>query len=272
MKEKTISKIVSLEGIGLHSGKIGKTVLYPLSEGSGVIFKNIDTGEEIQASIDNVANTKRGITLKGKTSIVKTPEHLLSALYVMGVSNVLIEYRNEIPIGDGSAATFIKLIKSAEILDQKREREEYALEESVFVREGCKVVIGLPFQGFRIRYLIDYPDTYIESEYYDFLFDEEFFIEDISKAKTFGFYDELSKLRSENLSLGGSLKNAILVDKENIYGELAVKREFVKHKIIDFLGDISLLNKFIRGDFILIKAGHDMHIKIAKKLKELGGF
>ncbi len=271
MREKTIKKSISIEGIGLHTGKIGKITLFPSPQGTGIIFRDVFTNRDVVASLDNVVGTRRGIILGNNGTRVRTPEHLLAALYVKGITNVLIEYENEIPILDGSAKLFVELIEKAGILEQNVEREAYKVKGPIFLREKDKLLVALPSKQLRIRYLIDYPGTYIESEYYDFLFSEDKFERDISMAKTFGFYDEIEALRDAGLSLGGSLNNAIVVDKNRILGTLSTEREFVKHKIIDFLGDISLTNKFLIGDFVLIKTGHKMHIEMAKKLKEMGG-
>ncbi len=271
IKEKTICKSISIEGIGLQTGEWGKISMHPLPSGSGIIFRNIDSKKEVKASIENVVDTKRGVTLKKDEAIVRTPEHLLSALYVMGVSNLLIEYKGEIPILDGSARPYIDFIEKAGIVEQEKERRVCRIESPIFIREKDKLLVALPSDQFRIRYLIDYPDTYIESEYYDFPFDPEIYINDISKAKTFGFYEEIESLYRNRLSLGGSLENAIVVDKRRVLGKLSVEREFVKHKIIDFLGDISLINSFLYGDFILIKTGHSMHIQLARMLTITGG-
>ncbi len=271
MREKTIKKSISVEGIGLHTGKMGKITLFPSSERSGIIFRNISVNKDVVACLENVSETRRGVTLKKDEVVVQTPEHLLAALYVKGVTNILIEYENEIPILDGSAKVFLDLIEKAGIIEQDMDRKVYKINNPIFLRENDKLLLALPYDKLRIRYLIDYPGTYIESEYYDFLFSEDRFERDISMAKTFGFYDEIEALRDVGLSLGGSLNNAIVVDKKRILGTLSTEREFVKHKIIDFLGDISLTNEFLIGDFILIKTGHKMHIEMAKKLKEMGG-
>ncbi len=271
MKEKTLRNNISIEGVGIHTGKVGKITLYPLPPRSGIVFRNIYLNKDVLASLENVEGTKRGIVLEKDGAKVQTPEHLLAALYVLGITNVLIEYKNEIPILDGSAKAFVELIEKAGIVEQNVEREIYKVREPIFLQEGDKLLVALPSKQLRIRYLIDYPGTYIESEYYDFLFDKNKFIQSISMAKTFGFYDEIEALRNAGLSLGGSLDNAIVIDKKKILGRLSTEREFVKHKIIDFLGDISLINKFLIGDFVLIKTGHKMHIEIAKRLKEMGG-
>ncbi len=271
MKEKTIKTSVSKKGIGLHTGKEGWIELFPLPEGSGIVFEDLDTGERIRASINNVVGTNRGIVLGGEKSRVKTPEHFLSALYALGITNLLIKYKNEIPALDGSARLFIDLIEKAGIIEQNRDRNIYILEDPIFLKDDGKLAVALPSSKLRIRYLIDYPDTYIESEYYDFLFSKEEFIKDISYAKTFGLGDEREKLIKQNLSLGGSPNNALLVMDKQVIGDLRVKREFVKHKIVDFLGDISLLNVFVIADFLLIKTGHEFHVRLAKKIKDLGG-
>ncbi len=272
MMEKTIKKVVFIEGIGIHSGKQGMVRLLPLSPGMGIIFKDIDSNDTLKASVENVTETRRAIILEGGNIKVQTPEHLLSALYVLGITNLLIEFKGEIPILDGSARPFVELISDAGIVEQNRERKVCRIEEPIFIRDQDRLLVGLPSDTLRVRYLIDYPDTYIESEYFDFLFNQKLFVEDISKAKTFSFYEEIEFLRENNLSLGGSLENAIVVKGKEVLGNMTLKREFAKHKIIDFLGDISLLNKFLIGDFILIKTGHTMHIELVKRLMKIGGY
>ena len=271
MKERTIRSIVSAEGVGLHSKKKGQIILYPADEGTGIVFDDLDTGYRVEATIENVVDDRRAITLRSNKAFVLTPEHLLSALYAMGITNVIIKYKNEIPILDGSAAPFIELIKKAGIVEQQRERAIYKIENPIYIKNNDKIALALPSSSFRIRYLIDYPNTYIGSQCYDFLFDERVFIEDISRAKTFVLYEDIENLKKSGLSLGGSLENAIVVKGNRILGKMSLEREFVKHKIVDFLGDISLLGKFLIGDFILIKAGHKLHLELVRKLKGAGG-
>ena len=267
VKQKTINKIVKLEGVGLHSGEKSRITLSPLPPNSGIIFKDEITQTLIPANLKYVSSTERGIVLEKADISVGTPEHLLSAFYAMGISNVLVEYTREIPIMNGSAKPFINLINRAGINEQNEERKEIIISSPITIKDGDKVIVALPNDELRIRYMIDYPNTRIETQYYDFTFDSNYYIKYISPAKTFVLYSEIGALHKKGLAKGGSLENVLIVKGYEVMGNMTLKDEFVKHKVIDFLGDISLLGAYVRGDFILIKTGHEMHIKIARQIE-----
>lgn len=282
MKRKTIKNEVVLEGIGLHKGEMIKLVLKPNRDnseyGQGIIFKKIDcdaNNKIVKVDYKNLFDLERGTNIKNEENVkIHTIEHFLSALSVMGITDIFVEITgNELPILDGSSIGFIEKLKEAEIVELESEIEEIVITEPVIFHDekAGKHVIALPYDGFKISYTIDFNHSFLKSQYFEFEVNLEKYIENIARCRTFAFDYEIEFLKKNNLALGGSLDNAIVVGKDGPLNEggLRFPDEFVRHKILDIIGDLYVLTKPIKAHIIAIKAGHYVNAKmtelIAKK-------
>lgn len=275
MKRKTVSKKLQYKGIGLHKGEDIILRLKPAPVNSGIIFKRVDLEEGkniINLDINNVFDLTRGTNIRnGYGSAVYTIEHFLSALYVMGITDLLVEVDgNEMPIIDGSSKKFMKLLKE-NITEFAEVADELVIDEPVFVSKGDKHVIGLPYDGYKVTYSINFNHSFLKSQLFESEIDEETFERDISPARTFGFDYEIEYLKANNLALGGSLDNAIVITKDGVLnpGGLRFEDEFVRHKVLDLIGDLKVLNRPIKGHLIAVKAGHAINNEFAKELLKL---
>lgn len=272
MNRKTINRDIYIEGIGLHKGENIKLHLIPQEDG-GIIFKRIDLNEnenEIILDIKNTFDLKRGTNLKNKFGAsVYTIEHFLSVLYVFGITDLIVELDgNELPIGDGSGAKFIEAIEKVGIKELDKETEEIIIKEPIFLTKEDKHIVALPYDGYKITYTIKFNHPFLKSQMFEIEIDLENYKNNIGSARTFGFDYEVDYLKKNNLALGGTLENAIVIKKDGILNPngLRYEDEFVRHKILDIIGDFKILNKNIRGHIIAIKAGHSLDIEFAKKL------
>ena len=300
MKQQTIGKAVSLQGIGLHSGKITTITLSPAPENHGVKFKRVDTEKSatIPADPNKVASSNRSTCLKVGDTEIYTVEHLLSALSASAIDNVLVEVDGaEIPILDGSAKEWLKLLKKAGKEEQEQKREYLIIEDPIeFVDEETGAeFIALPSDTFEVKVLLDY-ETEILNGQYATLSNLEDYPKEIAPCRTFVLLSELEKLAKEGLIKGGSLENAIVfADKKmnkKALGQLAKKighstedftiengilntkklefpNEAARHKILDLIGDLALINKPIKGKIIATKPGHQANTNFAKELKKI---
>lgn len=276
-KRKTIMKEVKYEGIGLHKGQNIKLKLLPANSKSGIVFRRVDLEKdnEIELKLENVFNPTRGTNIINEKGVrVYTIEHFLSALYVYGITDLLVEIDgNEMPIGDGSAFPFIELVDIAGIKEYNEDAEIIEIVEPVYIAEEDKYIVGLPHSDYKITYAVNYNHSYLKSQLVEFEINKETFKNDISRARTFGFDYELEYLKSNNLALGGTLENAIVVTNDGVLNPegLRFEDEFVRHKVLDLVGDLKILNKTIKGHIIAIKAGHALDMKFAEKLLNIIG-
>lgn len=275
MKKKTIKKETFYEGIGLHKGENIKIKLIPCN-GKGIVFKRVDIEEgknEIILDINNTFDLTRGTNLKNEFgAMIFTIEHFLSALYILEITDLLIEIDgNELPIADGSANEFIKFIEEAGIQELKEDVEEIVINSPLVVSRGDKHVIALPYDGYKITYGIKFEHTFLKSQLAEFEINLENYKKEISPARTFGFDYEIEYLKKNNLALGGTLDNAIVVTKDGVMNPsgLRFEDEFVRHKILDIIGDLKVVNRPIKGHIIAIKAGHAINAEMSKLLKQL---
>ncbi|MGM0508234.1 MAG: UDP-3-O-acyl-N-acetylglucosamine deacetylase [Fusobacteriota bacterium] len=282
MKRKTLMREVSYKGIGLHKGEEIQIKLIPAPVNTGIIFKRVDVevenpkDNEIPMDINLVFNPTRGTNLKNKYDIkIHTVEHFLSALYAYGISDLIVEVNgSEMPIGDGSAFPFLELVDIAGIKEFEEKMEVLEITEPVYVAEEDKYIIALPHNEYKITYAVNYNHDFLKSQLIEHEVTKENYKNKISKARTFGFDYEIEYLKANNLALGGSLENAIVVTKDGVLNPdgLRFENEFVNHKVLDLIGDLKLLNKIIKGHIIAIKAGHALDVKFAKELiKKNGG-
>ena len=277
MKRKTIENEISFSGIGLHKGEKIKLNLKPALDNNGIIFKRIDLpgDNEILVCPENLFELERGTNIKNSSdAMVYTIEHMMSALHMLGITDLLIEITgNELPIMDGSAIIFIDRISEAGIKELEKDIEPIVIKEPVYFSEekDGKHIIALPYDGFKVSYTIDFNHTFLKAQYYEIDLNTENYISEIAKARTFCFDYEIEYMQKHNLALGGSLENAIVIKKDGVINPegLRYETEFVRHKILDLIGDIYVLNRPIKAHLIAVKAGHFINSNLSKKLKEI---
>lgn len=275
MKRKTLKNEMFYQGIGLHKGKNIDLHLIPASKG-GIIFRRTDLEEgknEIVLDINNTFDLTRGTNLKNEFgAAVYTVEHFLSALYILGITDLVVELSdNELPICDGSSHVFIEEIEKIGIKELEEEVEEIVIKEPVYLSKGDKHIVALPYDGYKLTYTIKFDHTFLKSQMLEVEVNLENYKKEISFARTFGFDYEIEYLKKNNLALGGSLDNAIVIKKDGVLNPdgLRYEDEFVRHKMLDIIGDLKVLNRPIKAHIIAIKAGHALDVEFANLIKEL---
>jgi UDP-3-O-acyl N-acetylglucosamine deacetylase len=266
--QRTIRHSTVVYGLGLHSGQRTGMVLQPLPEDSGIHFITLPTGVEIPAHVRAVAETDYATTLSGEGESIKTVEHLLSALHAHGVSNLLIKVHGEIPVLDGSALEFCKLLREVGIADQDEPQREVVIDRAYEVRgPGEKLLSIEPADRFSDTYLHRYPPPIGEQSYEFTLTSPEAYEREIAPARTFGFMKDLKMLNELGLGSGGRLDNFILVGEDEVLNtELRFPDEFVRHKILDIIGDLYLVGYPIRGKVTARLTGHRDNIALLKQI------
>ena len=273
IRQRTLKNTIRATGIGLHTGKKVYLTLSPAPIDSGVIFRRVDSipPVEIPAKALNVHNTELATSL-GKDGVsVSTVEHLMAALAGLGIDNCFVDVSaDEVPIMDGSAAPFVFLVQSAGILEQGAPKRFTLIRKAVEVREGDKWARFDPFNGFKVKFTIDFdhPVFRNEDQSIEVDFSTTSFVREISRARTFGFMRDIEALRKKDLALGGSLENAIVVDDYRVLNEdgLRYRNEFVRHKILDAIGDMYMLGHSLIGSFTGYKSGHALNNKLLREL------
>ena len=276
MKRKTIKNQVEINGIGLHKGKQIKIVLKPVSKKTGIVFERVDVRDKnniIKVNYKNLFDLERGTNIQNEDGVkLHTIEHFMSALSVCGITDIFVEIEgNEMPILDGSSIKFVEKIKSAEVLELEEEEIEPLIitEPVIFSDEkNGKYVLALPYDGFKISYTIDFNHTFLKSEYFEFEVNLENYEKEIASCRTFAFDYEIDFLKKNNLALGGSLDNAIVIGKDGPLNPegLRFENEFVRHKILDIIGDLYVLGTPIKAHIIAIKAGHFVNAKLTEMI------
>lgn len=262
IQKGTIKKEVLFSGIGVHSGKQVELWLKPSSSGE-IIFRRIDL-DNSEFHLDpkkiEAKNCSMLVTKKGR---IQTLEHFMAVLFMLGVDSLIIELNGEeIPIVDGSAFPFVEAILKAGIKPLQEKKKSIKILKPFIIQEEDALISVVPDSDFRITYLIEYDHPAIESQELSLSINKENFIKQIAPARTFGFLKDVPALRAQGLALGGSLENAIVLDEKSIInGPLRFPDEFVRHKILDFIGDLFLLNSSIIGHFKAHRAGHGLHLK-----------
>ena len=267
--QRTIRQEKLIRGIGLHTGREVTVRLKPASRNTGVIFKRVDLGSEIHASINEVSDTSFATTLGNGKGKVRTVEHLLAAASGLGIDNLYVEIDGpEVPILDGSAQGFVSALKGCGVARQASYKPYLRITRPVAFREGQTEVVAMPYEGRRISYQISYEHRLLQSQQMVIDIDEKSFAEQIAPARTFGFLKDAEKLRSMGLALGGSLDNAIVLDDEGVMNEAGLRfdDEFIRHKILDFIGDISLAGAPLYGHFLVSRSGHATNVKFLQQL------
>jgi len=266
-KEFTISQKITIAGIGVHSGKKSSITLFPAGEGSGV---NFVTGKvKIPALINFVKKSSLCTSISNRGYSVKTVEHLLSALYGLGICNIeIVVEGEEIPVLDGSSTEFIKIIRN-NVLEQNKNREYLNLPSAVYIRNKEKFIIAIPAPEFSIDYFLDYPKNPPGFLFEKFIFSTDNFIKQISQARTFGFLEDAAYLNEKGLALGSSLENTLVITDEGYSSPLRYYNEPVRHKILDLIGDISFLGKYLNAKIIAYKTGHYEHLLLTERILSL---
>lgn len=268
--QNTIARPVSTEGIGLHTGVQVHIRLLPAPGNTGLVFKRVDLeGFPIKATAKNVARVSYATSLMRKGVLISTTEHLLSALAASGVDNVFIEIDNlEVPIMDGSALPFIKLIQEAGLKKQRAKRSWAKILKPVEVVDGQKRVAVYPATDFKITYRITFNHPLIGEQERSFSMNQAGYEQGIAPARTFGFLDEVEMLRKSGLVRGGSLENAIVLTRTGVMNPegLRFPDEFCRHKILDVIGDLAMFGRPLLGHVVADRAGHAMHIALVSRL------
>ncbi len=272
MFERTIAAPVEFKGVGLHTALPASLRILPAPAGKGIIFRRVDLDNfEIRADVGSVARVAYATTLMNRGVWISTVEHLLSALYGMGIDNAYLELDNfEVPILDGSALPYVDAIARAGITTETRPRRYIRILKEFKLTEGQKTLSILPSNTFSIKYDIDFPHPLVGTQALDFEMTAANYAESIGPARTFGFYNEVETLRANGLIRGGSLDNAIVLTETGMLNDspLRFKDEFVRHKTLDLLGDFALIGQPVLGRLIADRAGHALHTRFVGELLE----
>ncbi len=273
IKQRTLRNEIRATGVGLHTGQKVYLTLKPAAPDTGIVFRRVDLDPvvEIEARAKNVGDTRLSTALVKGDVKVSTVEHLLSAMAGLGIDNAYVELSApEVPIMDGSAGPFVFLIQSAGITEQDAAKKFIRIKREVTVENDDKVASFLPFDGFKVAFTIDFDHPVFKGRkvHAEVDFSSTSFVKEISRARTFGFMHEIEYLRSQGLAQGGSVDNAIVVDEYRILNEdgLRYEDEFVKHKILDAIGDLYLLGNSLIGEFRAVKSGHALNNAVLRKL------
>lgn len=273
MKQRSIQKPVELVGIGLHKGVSVKMILEPLGENSGIVFYRNDLGVSIPLKADNVIDTTLatvlGVGAENPEAKVSTIEHLLSAIYAYGIDNLRVVLDNEeVPIMDGSAIGYCMLLEEAGILVQDAQKKALAIKKPIEVKDGEKFVRVEPSKDSVFDFTIDFNHASIKTQHYKFTYSPQKYKDEIARARTFGFLQEVNYLRSIGLAKGGNLSNCIVLDESGILNKegLRYKEEFVRHKILDAIGDMSVLGMPIIGTYVSFAGSHKLNHFLTQKI------
>ncbi len=273
IRQRTLKNVIRATGVGLHTGEKVYLTLRPAAPDTGIVFRRVDLAEpvDIPAKAENVGDTRLSTTLEKDGVRISTVEHLLSAFAGLGVDNAYVDVSApEVPIMDGSAGPFVFLIQSAGMEEQGAPKRYFRILKPIEVRDGDKVARFEPFEGFKVRFGIDFDHPAINdrSNEVEMDFSSTSFVKEVSRARTFGFLRDIETLRQNGLALGGSMDNAIVVDDFRILNEdgLRYDDEFVKHKILDAIGDLYLLGHSLIGAFTGYKSGHALNNRLLKAL------
>ena len=269
IKQRTILKSVQASGVGLHNGEKVTMTLKPAEIDQGIVFRRVDQKKfnEVKVSPDAVRDTKMCSAIGQETSRVATVEHLMSALSATGIDNIIVELTgSEVPIMDGSSIPFIYLLQNAQIKEQDAAKKFVVIKNVIEVKDKDKWARFEPYDGFIIDFTIDFPHPVFDESTNKVALDfyDESYVTEISRARTFGFMQEVEYLRSNGLARGGSLDNAIVLDEYKIINTdgLRYNDEFVRHKILDAVGDLYMLGYSIIGNFKAYKSGHELNNKL----------
>jgi len=272
MRQHTIRKPASIEGIGLHSGKVTRITLSPAPADSGIVFRVRATGERIPARADSVVNSHYATTVGVNSTRIQTVEHLMAALSGFGVDNVEIEVDGpEIPALDGSAKPFVALLSLAGRVQQSARLRPLTIPCTLRVGDNGRWTQIVPSDTFRISYTLDNEHPAIGTQVLSWTPTERSFVEDFAPARTYGFLKDLGLMRKNGLARGGSLDNAIVLGNQGALTGLRYRDEFVRHKILDLLGDLALLGRPLQAHVIVRNGGHALNLELVQAIQRAVG-
>jgi UDP-3-O-[3-hydroxymyristoyl] N-acetylglucosamine deacetylase len=269
VRQTTVAKKIESVGIGLHKGEPIEITLEPLEANSGIVFYRSDVGMSLKAEPKNVVNTSNATVIGDGQNYISTIEHLLSAIYSYGIDNILITLNGaEVPVMDGSGASFCMMLDEAGRRELDENKSVLIIKREVEVVDGKKFARVKPSIKPSYNFEIDFPHPVIGKQNYQFEFSKRAYIEEISRARTFGFLKDVQYLQSRGLALGGSLDNAIVLDDKKILNPdgLRFQGEFVKHKILDAIGDLSLLGAPVLADYESFAGSHNLNHLLTKEI------
>jgi UDP-3-O-[3-hydroxymyristoyl] N-acetylglucosamine deacetylase len=273
INQRTLKNVIRATGVGLHTGRKVFLTLRPAAPDTGIVFRRVDLNPvvEIPARAENVGDTSLSTSLVREGARISTVEHLLSAFAGLGIDNAYVDLSApEVPIMDGSAGPFVFLIQSAGVEEQDAPKKFIRIKRTISVKDGDKWARFEPFAGFKVSFAIEFDHPFFQqsSKHAEIDFSTTSFVKEVSRARTFGFMRDVELLRGRNLALGGSLDNAVVVDDYRVLNEdgLRYEDEFVKHKILDAIGDLYLLGFSLIGAFRGHKSGHELNNQLLRKL------
>jgi UDP-3-O-[3-hydroxymyristoyl] N-acetylglucosamine deacetylase len=271
--QRTLKNVIRATGVGLHTGEKVYLTLRPAAVDTGIVFRRVDLDPvvELRADPNQVGDTRLSTALKKGDVSISTIEHLMAALAGLGIDNVYVEITSpEVPIMDGSAAPFVFLVQSAGVIEQTAPKKFIRVKKSIKIEDGDKWAKLEPFSGFKVSFAIDFDHPIFEKSPQQATvdFSTTSFVKEVSRARTFGFMHEVEALREAGLALGGSHDNAIVMDSYTILNDDGLRYEdvFVKHKILDAIGDLYLLGHQLIGAFSAYKSGHALNNKLLRAL------
>lgn len=267
--EHTIRAAVGCQGVGLHSGAPVTLRILPAAPGTGIVFHRTDLdGFAIEASGRNVARVSYATSLMKRGVLISTTEHLLSAFIGAGIDNAIVELDNlELPILDGSAKPFVEMILKAGIRQQRRARTYLRIVREIELREGDKFIAVYPADAYSVSYSINFPHPLIGKQSFCVQLTNGSYLEQIAPARTFGFLHEAEAMRQQGLIRGASMENAVVLDRNEVLNPpLRFPDEFVRHKVLDLIGDLALIGKQILGKVVADRAGHAMHTALVSRI------
>jgi UDP-3-O-[3-hydroxymyristoyl] N-acetylglucosamine deacetylase len=265
--QRTLRDVIEFEGVGLHTGVACRVRIHPQVAGSGLRFRLNGGASAFPAHGEYVVETRRATVIGDGTASVSTVEHVLSAVFAMGVDNAQIDVEGpEIPVLDGSAALFVAAIEATGLVEQHAPRAIFAPDEPMVFRDGDAMLVVAPADEFRIRYAVDYAPP-VGAQFLDVTVGPESFARDIAPARTFGYLHEVEALRSAGLARGGSLDNALVFAPDGPLTPLRWHNEVVRHKALDLIGDFALLGAWPHCEVVSVKSGHRLHAQAVKALR-----
>lgn len=272
--QTTLADSVSYSGIGLHAAQEVHMVMRPAPANTGIVFIRTDLPGQpsVRAHLSNVTNTMRATTLEDGEAKVFTVEHVLSALNGLQVDNCIVEMDSaEPPVADGSSLTFVKLIQKAGIQTLHEQRQEIVIQKQHLIQEEDKFIAVIPYDGFRITFTSINPHPLLGVQFFDAEITPDTYVKDVAFARTIAFTEELEMIRKLGLGKGGNLENTIVYDKTICLSKLRSADELVRHKVLDVIGDISLLGKPLKGHIIAVKSSHKLNNLLTHDIfKEIG--
>ncbi len=273
MRQQTIAKGISCTGIGLHSGMPVQLALLPARASSGIVFLRTDLDPVVEISVRSrsVSSTRYATTLGNGDASVGTVEHLLAALYGLEIDNVRVEVTGpELPILDGSASSYVYLIRSVGIFTQSKPASVLRVRSPIVVRDGARYISIEPARGLRISYAVEFDHPSIGRQEFQMDADPQQFEREVSAARTFGFLNELNGLRKSGFARGGSLENVVVLDDDGVMNASGLRwpNEFVRHKVLDLFGDLAMLGVRLQGHVRVERGGHSIHQKLVSEILE----